>query len=249
MMELFDACAGFGGAEPGKPEVVSAAALAEEMARLSIGRALVRIAPTGLDSDVIASNEALRAACAEFDGFVACPIVLPDGGGDVPGAGEQVAALLAAGAGAVCVRPARDRWIVRDWVCGRLFDALSVCRVPVFCDQAELPVGGLAELAGRWPDVPFLFKPDGFRHLRVLGPLLKTFPGVHLIVGGRFTVHRGIESLVGRLGPERMLFGSDFPTSEPMAAITQLMYADIADADRELIGSGNLRRLIGGIRR
>ena len=36
---------------------------------------------------------------------------------------------------------------------------------------------------------------------------------------------------------------------EPMMAVTQLVYADIAEEQKRLIGSGNLDRLIGGIRR
>jgi len=34
-----------------------------------------------------------------------------------------------------------------------------------------------------------------------------------------------------------------------MATITMLTYSDLGDADKQLVGSGNLDRLIGGIRR
>jgi len=44
------------------------------------------------------------------------------------------------------------------------------------------------------------------------------------------------------------LFGSGYPAAEPMAAITQLAYAEIPDDARRKIGVGNLDRLMEGIR-
>ena len=87
----------------------------------------------------------------------------------------------------------------------------------------------------------------GYRSQRILLPLLTSFPNVQLSTGSNYCVHRGIEQLVGSVGPQRLLFGSGFPEVDPMMAISQLVYADISDEARRLIGSGNLERLIGGI--
>ena len=46
-----------------------------------------------------------------------------------------------------------------------------------------------------------------------------------------------------------MLFGTGFPVSEPMAAITYLMYADLSTEQKALIGSGNAQRLLAEVRR
>ena len=64
--------------------------------------------------------------------------------------------------------------------------------------------------------------------------------GAHLV---------GFERASQRVGAERVLFGTGFPVSEPMAAVAQLMYADISDHDRAMIGAGNLANLVEGIRR
>ena len=50
------------------------------------------------------------------------------------------------------------------------------------------------------------------------------------------------------VGADRLLFGTGFPDAEGMMAITQLMYADLADEQKRLIGAGNLERLIGEVR-
>jgi predicted TIM-barrel fold metal-dependent hydrolase len=52
---------------------------------------------------------------------------------------------------------------------------------------------------------------------------------------------------VSTVGPDRVLFGTGYPETEPMAAVTQLMYADITESDRAAIGAGNLHRLLGGV--
>ena len=75
------------------------------------------------------------------------------------------------------------------------------------------------------------------------------FGNVHLSLGSPLTVHGGVEHLVATIGPKRLLFGTGFPAADPMPAVTMLTYAEIGEADRALIGSGNLERLIGGIAR
>jgi predicted TIM-barrel fold metal-dependent hydrolase len=53
-----------------------------------------------------------------------------------------------------------------------------------------------------------------------------------------------VEAVVKRFGAERLLFGTNLPTFNPGAAVTTVMYADIAEEDKSLIAAGNLRRLL-----
>ena len=248
MVPLFDAYAGFGGTKPGVQAPVRPSEWSGEMERLSIGRALVRVAPDDLDTDFASSNETLLKACEDFQPFVPCPVVVPAAACDTIPEDEQVAAALARGAGAACLRPKRDCWILSEWACGELFEALVARRMPVLCREGQVPLQQVAELAGRYPELPIILAEVGYRSLRVLLPLLETFGNVHLSLGGGFSLHQGIEQLVDKAGAERLLFGTGFPESEPMAAVAQLMYAAISDQQRAMIGSGNLERLLGGIR-
>ncbi len=246
-LALFDAQTGFGGASPGQPDLLSAAELLAEMRRVTIGRALVRITPESLDSDVSASNAALVAACAEEPALTPCPIVLPAGGGDFPPEEEQVADLIARGARAVWIRPEYDHWLLVPWQSGPLFAALEQRRMPVVCLQRMVKLPELADLAGRYPRLPLLYAELGYREQRSYLPLLERFPNVHLVLGAPYTVHRGIEQLVARVGAGRLLFGSGFPAAEPMAAIAQLVYAEISEEDKQRIGAGNLEALVEGV--
>ena len=249
VIPLFDAFAGFGACKPGERVPVSAAEWLEEMERLSIGRALVRTAAEDLDSDFVASNEALLAACESAPALVPCPVAVPDTGAEAFPDDQQPGALLARGAGAVCLRPLQDCWSLSDWASGALLAALAERRVPVFCRQEQVSLEQAAELAGRHGELPVIIAAVGYRSQRVAVPLMRSFPNVHFCLGGSASLHRGIEQLVAAAGAERILFGTGFPESAPAAAITQLTYAEITDEQKALIGSGNLERLLGGIRR
>jgi predicted TIM-barrel fold metal-dependent hydrolase len=107
----------------------------------------------------------------------------------------------------------------------------------------------VGELATRFPSLPIIVAGVTYRQQRTLLPLLEAFPRLHLSLGSNYTVHRGIEELVSIVGPDRLLFGTGFPQAESMAAITQLMYAEISNDDKQLIGAANLRRLISEIER
>jgi hypothetical protein len=248
-IELFDVQCGFGGITRGDPALVTAQDAVDEMTRLSIAGALVRTAPEPGCSDILASNAALCEASAKHPSLVPCPAVIPTRGTDLPGERKQIDAHLCHGCGAVCIRPAIDYWSIVPWVSDTLFGTLQERRVPVLCVESQVSLKEVGELAGRFPSLPLLVAGVTYSEQRVLLPLLHAFPGVYLSIGTNYTVHYGIEELVAAIGPERLLFGTGFPQAEPMTAITQLMYADISDDDRRLIGAANAKRLILEIQR
>lgn len=247
-MQLTDAHCAIG-ARPGCREVVSPEDLVSEMERLEVDRALVRVCPSKLAFDVPAVNRRLYAMAEAYGPIVPCPVVVPDTAGDMPSAEEQVDECLGKGAGAVFVRPVLDNWSLEPWACGELFSALEERRVPVFCHAGQCDVGAVADLAGRHPELPLIFPGQGYRSQRTLMPLLENFAGVHLVVGADYCVFRGLEVGIDAVGAERFLFGTNYDELAMMASMGYLMYADIDEEERGLIGSGNLERLMGGIRR
>jgi len=248
MIELFDAWAGFGGGEPGVREQVTAEDLAAEMDRASIARALVRTAPEQPHRDLGDANARLLAACAAAGAgrLIPCGVVVPDTGGDLPSPAQQIDALLADGPAAACIRPEMDGWVLADWVADGLLAALAERRVPVFCRPDHVPLTDVGEIARRHPGLPIVVADVGYRSLRILRPLMRTFANVHVSTGGAFSVPRGIEYLLDAGSAERVLFGTGFPASEPMAAVAQLAYAEIDASARADVASGNLDRLLGG---
>ena len=249
MIELFDAQAGFGGGRPGHPWLPSAEELLGHMERLSIARALVRTDFEEMDSDPMFSNRLLYEACAQHASLVPCPVVLPQGHGDVPSEQKQVEEAIARGSGAVTLRPGVDGWSTAEWCAGTLLGLLEERRLPVLCRNSALEFEAVADLARRYPWLPIVMFHLGYGSQRTLVPLMKAFPSVHLAVGSPYSVHLGLESMAGHVGAERLLFGTGFPYAEPMASITMLTYSNLSDADKQLVGADNLDRLIGGMLR
>ena len=54
-----------------------------------------------------------------------------------------------------------------------------------------------------------------------------------------------VEMLCKEITAEKIVFGSDAPWIEPGTALGAVLFADIPDTDKQLILSGNIRRIIG----
>lgn len=245
---LFDVQCGFGGANPGETRQVSADACLRMLAQLQVQRALVRTEPDGPVIDAPMANEELFAACAGHPELVPCPILVPATGGDLPPETEQVDAFIRRGARAVVIRPGPDNWQFLPFVYDRLMCALVERRLPLVCLERYAGPAQVAELAAKYPDLPLVHANVGYRALRTQVPLLQSYCNVYLSLGNNFTAHAGIEHLVRLVGPDRLLFGTGFPASEPMMAVTQLMYAQITEAQKTMIGAGNAERLVAAVK-
>ncbi|HOF86933.1 MAG TPA: amidohydrolase family protein [Armatimonadota bacterium] len=246
---LFDVQCGFGGAAPGSREPLSAAALLAEMDGAGVERALARAVPAALEIDISWSNRHLFAACAGHPRLVPCPIVAPNSARDLAPEHLQLSEVISQGAGAVSIRPRQDTWSLAPWCCDRLFTAMQTRRLPVLCQLGELSYDDVAALAERYPTLPLVIIGADYRSQRILLPLLEAFATIYLSIGSNYIVQGGIEQCVETVGARRLLFGTGFPEVDMPAHIAQLMYADIADDEKRLIGAGNLDRLLQGVQR
>ena len=147
------------------------------------------------------------------------------------------------------IRPRQDYWSLAPWCCDRLFTALQTRRLPVLCQTSELSYEDVAALAERYPTLPLIIIGADYRSQRILLPLLEACSNVYLSIGSNYIVQRGIEQCVETVGARRLLFGTGYPDVDMAGHISQLMYADISDDEKRLIGSGNLDRLIQGVQR
>ena len=248
MTELVDVQAGFGGGAPGQREPVPPERLVEELRRHRIAQALVRITPEAQDFDLCRSNQRLYEAVERCPELLPCPVLAPAACGDLPSEEEQVVEAIHRGAAAVVLRPGPDRWEPESWVVGPLLEALAAHALPVLCLERFVPVAVVARWAAQAAALPLILAEISYGRDRTLLPLLREFPNTYLSIGNTFTAHRGLEFYVAHVGSGRLLFGTGLPDSEAGAAIGQLLFADLAEAERQQIGAGNFRRLQGGIR-
>ncbi len=112
----------------------------------------------------------------------------------------------------------------------------------------------LQVILGHWGEVVlfYLDRIDNISAVTGLGrPISEYFrTNVHVTPGGIFS-QRYFRWALEVMGPERIMFACDYPfvSAPPGGCDGFLDAAELSDADRELIASGNWQRLVAGIRR
>jgi predicted TIM-barrel fold metal-dependent hydrolase len=69
-------------------------------------------------------------------------------------------------------------------------------------------------------------------------------PNLYLELCGSLTTGHWIRQMVATLGPERVLYGSDFPFIELRYALGRVVFAGLPPEDLALVLGGNARRVL-----
>jgi predicted TIM-barrel fold metal-dependent hydrolase len=141
----------------------------------------------------------------------------------------------------VCFYPKTLGTSLDSRVIDRLFTILERRRLPVALFETDWIES--ADIAARFPDIPFILHRPDYRNRQYLS-LLKDTPNLYVSLAPNFAPYRGIETIVRECGSDRMLFASGYPENEPGAPIGALMYSSLEDDAVEKIAHGNMERLI-----
>jgi hypothetical protein len=240
------------GGGPAGGRAPTAQSLLAEMDRIGVREAAVYHIVARQHAPSIGNKRALTEL-AGHERLHPVAVVLPAHTGEAPPPDELVAELVADDVRLVRMFPAFEagshRFALREWVAGDLLGALEDGGIPLLLDfglfrRTEPPWDDIIEVCANHPRLPVILIDIQGRNNRTLYPLLARHTGLLVQTAG-FNVHRGIEDFTSRFGAHRLVFGSGFPTGSMGAARFQLERADISDEDRSLIGSGNIRALMG----
>lgn len=176
--------------------------------------------------------------------------VCPGDAGDFESADEFVAEARKACVRAVGLYPAAYRFPLDGDVLAPLLGAAQEAGLLLVlpADQtgadATSRYRAYAGVCGAFPRLAVLGTGFGWGDQRTVCALLERFPNFR-IEWSRYQVHRGPETLVGRFGPERFLFGTGAPSMHPGAARAFVDYAEIPPEAKRLVAGGNLAKLLG----
>lgn len=106
----------------------------------------------------------------------------------------------------------------------------------------------LAELAARHPKASFVCGHAGGDWEKGIRAV-RAYPNIFIETSGFDPTAGVIEMAVRELGVERVLFGSHLPGRSMGTELSKVLGAAISDREKELIFSGNLRRLLAPILR
>ncbi len=226
----------------------SAAELLAEMDAAGISKAVAwHIAQH--DYDAAEGNRLLSEAITDEDRLMGCWTILPPQTGEVV-TDDFFARMKQNLIVALRVFPQEHHFLMNGLTMGGLMDQLFQRRIPLLLSLTR---------GFTWERVHAFCKEFPFAHTilcdigiwgvdRYTWPLLDACPNLYLETSMLSLEDGGVEAGVKRFGAERFLFGSGFPERYAQAAVLQLLHAEISDADKTQIASGNLMRLVEGIR-
>jgi predicted TIM-barrel fold metal-dependent hydrolase len=247
-MRFFDANCRIGqGIRLAPGGIETAADLLKVTATFDIERALVH-ATESRTYDPLTGNEQLTRRLAGYENLEPCWVVLAP---DPAGSHDQAAYVEKAVASGVRAMwafngPAMYHFPLTDWMCGDLLAALECHRMPLFIEALASPWSEVLELCLAHPALPVVCVRPKYREARWVYALLRETPNFHFTFDF-FAVHRCIEDICKRFGPERLIFASDLPDHSPAVPIGMVTYAGVDDESKALIAAGNLERLLGGV--
>lgn len=229
-----------GGRRP--PE--NAASLLAAMDRAGIARAVVwHIAQAELDPQT--GNDLLARDIAPHDRLIGAWMLLPTQCGELGDLAGWLARAASARVRVFRVQPAAARFLLRAVAFGDVLAALQERRLPLMLPiRRGLAWDAVYSLLSDFPHLTVILSDlDIWPSDRFFRPLIEQYPRVYVEIS-TYLADGGIEAFVSRYGSERMLFGSGYPECYHGSAMLQLAHAEIADADKSAIASGNLERLL-----
>lgn len=126
-----------------------------------------------------------------------------------------------------------------------ILDAAEEYRMVVSYHSADYEVD---RMISEHPEITFVAahpgeRPYVERHIEKM----KKYGNLYLDLSGTGLFRMGVlKYLVSQVGAERILFGTDYPICNPAMYVEAVRYEELSQEARELIFSGNARRILNG---
>lgn len=130
------------------------------------------------------------------------------------------------------------------------FTAAEKYSIPVWYHAAsDRACEYISEILEKFPKLTMVLSfEDEWPNNRKVYPIISNYANTYLAVCNMIWMG-AYEDFTGYFGAERLIFATRSPVKYPGAAMFDLRKAGISDEDKQKIASGNLLRLIGGIKR
>ncbi|GAA3191473.1 amidohydrolase family protein [Dactylosporangium siamense] len=202
---------------------------------------LSRLVVDGGRAEAGADNEAVHRACAGSGGRL-LPFFFADPARDV----DAYAAAATRFRG-LELSPAVHGFRFDDPAVATLAEIATTVRHPVYVvclGRDGTRTADLLALARRFPAVTFVHGHCGFTGLDADGlTLIAAQPNIVVETSGCFTAIARLA--VARLGPGRVVFGTEFPLQDPRVELAKLAALGLGPDHLAMVAGGNAARLLG----
>ncbi|MDD2709192.1 MAG: amidohydrolase family protein [Verrucomicrobiae bacterium] len=220
--------------------------LVVEMRHCSISGALVS-SISSVHYDPMLENRRLSGQLSKHDFLFPIWNAMPHWTGEFPPPEELAGLMEQAGVRAVTLYPKTNGWGIQSKTSQPLLEALERSQTLTILSLPEIDVSGVENLLENHPGLPLLLTGISWGCQRQIIPLLLRHQNLHIIFD-HFQINRGVEWLVEKGCENQLLFGSNATDMSMGAHRAYIDYADIPDSARAKIASGNLIRLLKGIK-
>lgn len=218
------------------------------MDRCGVRMAVVS-ATRAISTEVVAGNaeviELVRRHPRRFAGYAVFNPHQPGSLADV----EQ--ALDVPGIVGIKIHPDVQAYSVNGPLYAPVFELARRRKSPIlahtFADSAFSDPLQFDTVATNWPEVVILLGHSGVTgegHRRAMAVALK-HPNLYLEVCGSLTTGHWIQQMVASVGPQRVIYGSDFPFIELRYGLGRVVFAGLPPETLALVLGGNARRVLG----
>jgi predicted TIM-barrel fold metal-dependent hydrolase len=216
-----------------------------KMEHYGIARGLVCHA-VAVENEPMEGNLALTKLIKNYPNLRPVFAALPHHTGEFPEPDAFRVFLKENNAAAVTILPRSYLHGTEDWVCGGLLSMLSECRVPLIAALGEITYADVHRFLTGCPRLRLILTNLHYNCARNLYPLLGKFENLYIETIG-FKVHGGIEDVCEKFGAGRLVFGTNAPLYAGSGAVGMITYAPVTREEKQMIASGNLERILGGI--
>jgi len=216
-----------------------------------VAEALVRHAASSEDCPTV-GNPLLCDEIAAHPRLHGTWAILPPQTDELGAPEEFLARMKEHGIPALWTFPDKHRYILTASLFGGLFDLLTEKQIPLFMPISANSGGVsgwmLADYVLRdFPKLTLIVTNHGsWGQDRYFRGLIESYENFHIDTS-RHELDGGIADFCKKYGPDRILYGSNYPFTNMGGPLLALAHADISDSDREAIAGGNLRRLLGRV--
>ncbi len=174
--------------------------------------------------------------------------ILPPASGEISASDAFVDNMLTNNIKAAISYPRLHNYSLASWSVGKLLSALEFHRIPLLLPFQQFDWNEIYAICHEYPALPVVTIGINYRQLRYLLALWEICGNLYVDLSW-FSVADLFPFLKKRGYLEKLLFGTNYPAYTPSAAVSMITYANANTAEKNLVGSGNLKSIIGNIRR
>ena len=144
---------------------------------------------------------------------------------------------------------------IAPWANEPLYKAMQAARLPLLLDlanaqgaEARHRYEDVHAVATAFPHLPIVLWNAFYMDERLQIPLLDACRNVRVGLATVFIPSFGIEQYTARYGPDRLVFGSNWPRQSPGPLLTYVLYADVHDRVKHAILGDTIRALVADVR-